>query len=906
MPSNIQIPNKPWLEPTDNIFKMLETSEDGLSISEVQKRLTQYGHNLLPQERPFSSLKIFFSQFASPLIYFLIFAGIVTLFLKDYNDAIVIFAAVVLNAIVGFFQENKASKALSRLRKVLKAKATVIREGFKKEIFQEELAPGDLIVLKSGDKIPADGRIFESKDFKVSEASLTGEWLAVDKNSQNLTKDFSVNDRTNMVHMGTIVENGFAKAIVTETGPKTEVGKVALLVRETQEEETPYQKKLIQFGKVIGLIIIILSFLIFVLGILKDRDFIEIFTTSVAIAVAAVPEGLPIAMTVVLALGMQRILKRRGLVRRLAAAESLGSTSIICVDKTGTLTEGKMEVAHIYTGAQELFYDRKDNIEAFKDGKESNRLNLEIVAMCSEAYIENPQEEKDKWILRGRPTDRALTSAAIEAGIFPDEFKKTHPQIDLLEFRPDKKNSASLNRFSETENILYVMGAPEKILEKSALIKLEGRMEEIDQDKFAELEKKYHQLTGQGLRVLATAYKIIPEKQTKIEDQMLSKLNLVGFIALKDPLRAETKAAFEEAKLAGLRPIIVTGDHRLTAKAIAQELNLPTQEENIMEGQELSRLSDAELKEKIDKIQIFARVEPSQKLKIIEAWQAKNQVVAMTGDGINDAPALKKADIGLALGSGTEVAKEVADIVLLDDNFSIIIAAIEEGRAIIDNIRKSIVYLISDSFSEIALIGLSLIFGWPLPVLAAQILWINLIEDGLPTIALAFEPKEKDLMTRKPHSRDLPLLTKDIKILIFIIALVSVVILLGLYYYLLNNTSYEIFHIRTVIFTALTILTLFNVFSCKSLRKNIWQISPLSNIYLFVAWLSGILVLLLALYLPILQEFLKTEPLNSKDWLFIVVLGIINIILIELTKKYFINKEKMETKRKIKTESIKI
>jgi len=878
-----------------DVFKKLSTTENGLTGQEAQDRLTQYGPNVLPKEKPFSSLKIFASQFKSPLIYFLILAGIVTLILSDYTDAIVIFLAVLLNSIVGFFQENKASKALEKLKEVLKIKATVIRDGSKKEVFQEYIVPGDAVIIKAGDKIPADVRIFEAKNLKVNEAILTGESIAVDKNVNIVEEGLPISDRTNILYMGTLVEDGFAKAIVTQTGAKTEIGKIAQLVKEIKDEKTPYQKKLINFGRLIGIIIIGLSLAIFILGLLRDTDFIEIFTTSVAIAVAAIPEGLPIAMTVVLALGMQKILKRKGLVRHLSAAEALGSTSIICVDKTGTLTEGKMELAHILTGTKELLYDGSQNFNEADEGQ-SHSLALRIASLCSEAYIENPQDEMVDWVIRGRPTDRALTYAAIQFGITKEDFEKDHPSINKLEFSPDRKISASLNHFNENENILYIMGVPEKIVQFSSSIELDGVTEKLDVAKANELESKFHYLLSKGLRVLATAYKKESKQVTEIREDLFSDLVFVGFLALRDPLRPETLQAMTEAKQAGLRPIIVTGDHRLTAKAIAQELNLPHEDQNIIEGAELENLTDEEFAAKIEAISIYARVEPAQKLKIIAAWQAKGMIVAMTGDGINDTPALKKADIGLALGSGTDVAKEVSDIVLLDDNFSVIVSAIEEGRAIIDNIRKSIVYLISDSFSEVALIGLSLFFGLPLPVLAAQILWINLIEDGLPTIALGFEKKEKDLMKRRPFSKDLPLLTRDMKLLIFIIAVLSVAILMLLYWYLLNFSGYEIIHIRSTIFAAMALITLFNVFLCKTFRKNIWQVDIFSNIFLSVSFFAGVIALIGALYLPILQELVRTVPLNLKDWLVILFLTLINVIFIEALKYYLIAKKNNDEK----------
>ena len=850
----------------DEAVKTLRSDiKEGLTGKEVEIRQREFGKNLLPEEKPLSKLKIFFGQFQSPLIYILIIAGIVTLILKDYTDTVVIFGAVFLNTLVGFIQENKASQALRALKKIVKHTAEVLREGNLKIIDSQEIVPGDIVILNPGDKVPADGRIIESYNVKINEMALTGEWLAAKKNPEVLSKEAPLADRDNMVYMSTVVENGKGKVIVTETGKNTQIGKVAIMIRETQEEKTPYQKKLAHFSKIVGIVIGVICIGIFIEGMVTGGEFVEMFTTAVAVAVAAIPEGLPVAMTVILALGMQRILKRKGLVRRLASAETLGSTSIICSDKTATLTEGKMKVA-------EVMGDKF--------------LALKTAVLTSEAFIENPDEPKEKWIIRGRPTDRALLEAGIEIGIDRKrEFEAK--KIAEIPFNPINKFSAALYQ-EKKENFLYVCGAPEKILELSNL---------SDSEK-EEWKEKLKNLAQKGLRVVATAYKSWIE-DGPLSTDLIRDLSFVGFITLKDPIRKEVKEAIKVCQQAGMKPIIVTGDHKLTTKAVAEELDLKIEEENILEGVELDKLSDKEFEKVLDKIQIYARVEPKHKLRIIEAWQKRGEVVAMTGDGINDAPALKQADIGLALGSGTEVAKEISDLVLLNDSFSIIVAAVEEGRAILDNIRKVTTYLLTDSFTEIILIGGSLLISWLtktpwfLPVIAVQILWVNLIEDGPLGLALAFEPKEKDLMQQKPGGHSIPLLTREMKGLIFIIGLVTDFLLLGLFFWLLKYSNYEFIHIRSILFTGLAIDSLFYIFSCKSLRQNLWQINLFSNKFLIFSWFFGILMLLLALYLPPLQILLKTAPLNFFDWQIILLLGFLNIFLIEATKWYFISKHKI-------------
>lgn len=854
----------------EKVAEILKTDpKEGLSEKEVEIRQKKFGLNKLPEEKPLPKVKIFLSQFQSPLVYILVIAGIVTLVLwrltgRDWTDTIIIFAVVFLITIFGYFQENKASNALRELKKVLKVRATILREGGRKEIFQENLVSGDIIILKAGDKVPSDGRIIESSNLKISEASLTGEWLAADKIVEILPRDTPLADRDNMVYMGTIVEDGEGKAIITEIGAQTEIGKVAVLIKETKEEKTPYQKKLAHFSKIVALLVGFISLSIFIVGIATGKEFVEMFITAIAVAVAAIPEGLPVAMTVILALGMQRILKRKGLVRKLASAETLGSTSIIATDKTLTLTQGKMEVAEVRA--------------------EDKNLALKIAVLCSEAFIENPQDLKPFWRVRGRPTDKALLLAGEEEGLRKLQLEKEFPEIDEIPFNSQNKFIATLHQTKEGK-VLFVSGAPEKIIELSL----------TDENTRSKLNQDLEDLTSKGLRVIAFGYKKTKETKLKIED--ISDLTFVGFIGLKDPLRKEVKEAIKICQKAGMKPIIVTGDHVLTAKAVAKELGLAVKKENIIEGKELDNISDKELEKKLDKINVFARVEPRHKIRIIGAWQAKNQVVAMTGDGINDAPALKKADIGIALGSGTEVAKEVSDLVLLNDSFSIIVAAIEEGRVILDNIRKVITYLLSSSFTEVILIGVSIVAKLPLPIIAVQILWVNLMTDGLPSVALAYEPKEKDLMTQKPVSRKASLLTREMKIIIFIIGIFTDLILLGLFFWLYNKFGKEnLIYVQTMIFACLGSNSLFYVFSCKSLRKNIWHINLFNNKVLLLGCLVGFLALVAALYLPVLQNVLKTVPLGFFDWLIIIGLGLINIAAIEAAKWYFIAKRKNNLK----------
>ncbi len=897
----------------ESVFQQVKTNKNGLSEKEAKHRLEKFGFNKLPEGKRLKGIRVFLNQFRSPLIYILVIAGFVTLILRHFTDSIVIFAAVFLNAGVGFFQENKASNIFDKLKTLVKETAIVVRENHKKKINQTYLVPGDIIVLHPGDKIPADARLIEVFDFKVNEAALTGEWLASEKSLKTLPEKTPVADRENMVYMGTVVENGKAKAVVVSTGVNTKIGEIAVSIREAEEEKTPYQKKLARFSKIVAAVVAFICSGIFIGGILTGKDVMEMFITAIAVAVAAIPEGLPVAMTVILASGMERISKRKGLVRKLIATETLGSTQIICTDKTGTLTEAKMQIAGVFTGTKELLSDGKRYSEKIdKNGLESHILALKIAALCNEAFVENTEAAMENWIVQGRPTEKALLLASIQAGIVREEIEKEYPRIDDLPFDPVYKYSASVHQLNESKDIIYILGAPEIILNDSGYLECDGREELLSPKKKNELTKKYENLDKKGLRVLATAYKkinkhiivskidkLIDSKQSigktekeKIYKEEFKDMVFVGFIALHDPLRADVKEAIKLCRKAGMRPIIITGDHPLTARTIAEELGFQIKEKNIIEGGKLDEMSDEEFKDKLENFEVYARVEPRQKLRIVSAWQEKGKVVAMTGDGVNDAPALKQADIGIALGSGTDVAKEASDLILLTDSFSIIVAAIEEGRAILDNIRKVITYLFSDVFTEIVLIGISVILKLPLPLLPAQILWINLVEDSLPAVSLAFEPKEKDVMARKPEDLRAPLLTKRMKAIIFIIGFITNFILFGLFLWLLSK-GLPIAEIRTIMFVALGIDSVFYIFSCKNLHKNIWNINIFSNLFLVAGWFFAIVMLLVGVYVPVFQKLLKTVPLNFFDWILVLFIGVTNLILIEFTKWLFIIKKKL-------------
>ena len=549
-------------------IKVLKTNRNyGLEEKEISVRQTEFGINALPEEKPLSWLKIFLSQFKSPLVYILMVAGFVTLFLKEYTDSIVIFGSAILNTIVGFIQENKASSALAKLKKISQTTALVLRDNNLKVINAKELVPGDIIILNAGDKIPADGRIIESHDLKINEMALTGEWLAAEKSIDPLDEKTPLADRDNLVYMGTVVENGKAKVVVTNTGIETEIGKITKIVKETKEEKTPYQKKIGKFSKILSLVIVASAIALFLEGVIKGRDLAEIFVTAIAVAVASIPEGLPVSLTVILSIGMQAILKKGGLIRKLAAAETLGSTSIIATDKTGTLTEGKMKVVSLITADEILFEKNKD----------SQDLLLRISTLCNEAFIENPKAKKEDLIIRGRPTDQAMLLAGLEGGLSKKALQKEYKEVDEIAFNSINKYAAYL--FQHTNrHVLYVCGAPERIFELST--KIDG--ETLTDKRKGLLEEELKKLTTKGLRVVAVSYRNVKAEEVSNAEALLNNLTFVGFIVLKDPLRKDVKKAIKTCKQAGVRIIMITGDHKLTAKSVAAELKLPTKENNII------------------------------------------------------------------------------------------------------------------------------------------------------------------------------------------------------------------------------------------------------------------------------------------------------------------------------------
>ncbi|MDD5098870.1 MAG: HAD-IC family P-type ATPase, partial [Candidatus Colwellbacteria bacterium] len=638
---------------------------------------------------------------------------------------------------------------------------------------------------------------------------------------------------------------------------------------------------------VIGIAVSVRVAAIFIEGIIAGRNPQEMFLISVAVAVAAIPEGLPIAMSVILAVGSQEILKKKGLIRRLASAETLGSTNIILMDKTGTLTQAKMELSGIFAG--DGLFDNKEE-KPGEDISDGAQKILKSAVLSSEAFIENFNGPVEKWIVRGRPTEKAIVESGIKAGLIKEEIQKKEPRIAELTFSSEWRYSGALHETEDGGLMIYSMGAPETVIEKSSRIERNGDVRGIRKEEKDFILNKANSLSAAGFRVLAAATKKVDGYQKKL-DRDISDMVFLGLLVFSDPIRGEVAHALNSCRKAGIRPIIVTGDNSSTAKSIANSLGFEASNEDIIEGSELEKMSDDDLFGRIENIKIFARVAPVQKLRIVNAWQKKGMVVAMAGDGVNDAPAIKKADIGIALGFGTDAAKEAADFVLLNDSFVVIETAIEEGRRILDNIKKVITYVLSDSFTETLLVGIAIALGLPMPVTAAQILWVNLIEDGLPSISLAFEPKEKGIMARRPNANG-SLLTREMKFIIFIIGIVTDMVLVGMF--LLMSGHADIATVRTAVFALLALDSLFYSISCKNLRKNIWNIDIFSNKLLIFSILFGFVALGVAIYIPWFNAILGTVPIGASLWAIIIGLAFVNIILIEVAKFYFIKTKQTE------------
>ena len=857
---NLSVQNKKfWQISAEETAQLLETNiENGLSMQEVKDRLDVFGRNTFETSKRTSKTKIFLSQLKSPLILILIVAGIVTLGISHYRDAVFIFIAVIVNSVLGFWQENKAENALAQLKTYLKQRARVIREGKEREINAEEIVPGDIIRLAQGDRVPADARIIFINDFQVDEAVLTGESLPIGKSTDSVSGLINIADQSSMIFAGTLVTQGVCAAIVCRTDAGTELGKIASLIAKTENEKTPLQKAISKFSIYLSILLGFLTLAVFVVGVFFGKPWLEMFLTAVAIAVSAIPEGLPISMTVVLAIGVERMAKRKGVVRKLIAAETLGGTTVILTDKTGTLTMAKMILSKIISF----------NL---------NEKQLLTYALTNTSVlIENPEDNPDLWRMNGRIMETTLVRSAGLRGISFSEITDKSHVLQTMPFNAVQKYSASLIK-DANEHLIVLLGAPDILLAQSSLSKQDKKkiLDQIDS------------LASSGERVLGLATKKIGHTKdfALSKDSNFSGLSFDGILTFRDPVRLRIKDVIERVRRAGIKTVIMTGDHRGTAIAVAKEIGLLADEKSVLDASELATLTDQSLRERLPFLTVVSRVTPFDKMRIVKLFQEAGEVVAMTGDGVNDAPSIKQANVGISMGSGTEVSQSVADLVLLDDNFETIVAAVEEGRQIFGNIRKVLVYLLSNTTDGLILIGGSILVGVPLPLNALQILWVNFFTDSFPAVAFAFE-KDEDGLSLKPNGKNMVLFNPLMKFLILIIGVLTSALLFAAYLILLR-LGFDPDIVKTFIFGAFGTYTLILALSVKSLEKSIFSYSLFSNKYLTGAIMLGLILMAVAIYVPGLQTLFNTVALPANWVIGIVLIGALNIILVEGAKWMF-------------------
>jgi Ca2+-transporting ATPase len=866
-----------------DVLKKLETSVKGLTEAEAADRIQKYGPNKLAEEGRIGRWELLLHQFTSPLIYILMLAAIVTFFLEEYKDTGVIVAVILLNALIGYTQELKAEKNVRALKKLVVAKARVIRDGRELEIDSEGLVPGDMVVLASGSKVPADLRLTKTLELRVEEAMLTGESLPAEKNPQPIPEDnLTSGDQINMAFMGTVVVNGRAKGVVVETGERTILGQIATQVQETLTLKAPLQEKFDRFAKKIGLVVLAASVLLFVAGILTGEKIKEMFMTVVAAAVAAIPEGLPVVVTITLAIGVTRMARRNAIVRRLPAVETLGSTTVIGSDKTGTLTKNEMTVKGVYAGDRVYEvtgegYEPKGEIllewltvDSHLD-PELERV-FRIGLLCNES---NLYEEEGVYRVDGDPTEAALIVSALKAGLDSEVERNNYPQIDIIPFESERGYMATLHRQGEKKWI-FIKGAPEKLFDICTTCS-GGPWEKVGHiaENFAR----------EGLRVLAMAYKEVPPETEELTHELLETgLVFAGLQGMMDPPRPEVIGAIEGCRKAGIRVIMITGDHAVTARTIARKLGIGGKEPGVLTGRELETMSDDDLFQRVREVSVYARVSPNHKLRIIQQLIRHGDIVAVTGDGVNDAPALKAAHIGVAMGqTGTDVAREAADMVLADDNFTSIFNAVEEGRIVFDNLRKVTFFLIPTGIAAILSILGSVLFGLPLPYLPAQLLWINLVSNGLQDVALAFEPGEKGVLTRPPRDPREGIMSRTlIERTVLVSLLISIGVLWEFWQALEQGASLE--KARTLSMTTMVFFQFFQAWNSRSEYQSIFRLSPVSNPFLFYGMIAAVLSQLVVVYVPSLQWVFRTEPISGAEWLQILLLALTVVVVVEADK----------------------
>ncbi|MGL4818994.1 MAG: calcium-translocating P-type ATPase, SERCA-type [Bacilli bacterium] len=879
----------------------------GLSEFEVQARRKTHGANELVEQKKRPAWLVFVAQFNDFMVYILLGAMLISMFFGDWIDAIAIIAIVILNGVLGFFQEFRAEKSLKALKALAAPLVNVKREREWHKIPSRELVPGDVVKFGSGDRIGADLRIIEANNLQIEESALTGESVPSEKKQSAITEvDVQLGDQSNMAFMGTLVTSGTGVGVVIGTGMKTAMGRIATLMEDTNEMETPLQRRLQNLGKVLIVVALLLTLFVVGLGVYGGQDLIQMFLAGVSLAVAAIPEGLPAIVTVALSLGVQRLIKRNAIVRKLPSVETLGCTTVICSDKTGTLTENKMMVTHLYTNGRTYnvtgkgyepegnFYTRDATISLDRETAVMQLLTYGYLASNADLRLEN-----ERFILDGDPTEGALVCAAQKAGIKKSTLDQTFERVKQFPFDSARKMMSVLVRDRFGRQYVIVKGAPDVVLPRCTSVWHDGRTQRMSLRSMSMIEERVDEFTSGALRTIAIAFReVTGENRVQTAEDAESNLVFLGVQGMIDPPRKEVKRAVEECHEAGIKTVMITGDHRNTAEAIARELGILEDSSVVVEGKELDLLTQNELEEVVEDIAVFARVTPEHKLRIVRAFQTKGHVVAMTGDGVNDAPAIKQADIGIAMGiTGTDVAKEAASLVLLDDNFTTIKTAIKEGRNIYENIRKFIRYLLASNVGEILVMLFAMMLGLPLPLIPVQILWVNLVTDGLPAMALGMDQPESNLMKVPPRNMKEGIFARGMAWKIFsrgfligVITLIAFIITNNMHP---NNLEYA----QTVAFTTLVFSQLLIVFDCRSERSILFR-NPFENKYLVGAVLVSLLLMFVVIYYPPLQSVFHTQAIATREWLLIAGLaGIPTFLLAGISTLDFVKHKKKQVQK---------
>lgn len=877
--------------PTDEVIGLLDSDKGkGLDLFEVDNRQKHFGPNVITGKKGKGPLLRFLLQFHQPLIYILLAAGIVTALIREWVDAGVIFGVVLVNAFIGFIQEAKAVKAIEALARTMTTEATVLRAGGKQYISSAEVVLGDIVLLQSGDKVPADLRLFQTRDLQLDESALTGESVPVEKKPDVLDHDTGLADRRNMAYASSLVTYGQGGGIVVAIGTKTEVGRISELISSTEALETPLTRKIARFSHILLYAILALASLTFIVGFVRGQSASEMFVAAVALSVGAIPEGLPAALTITLAIGVARMARRQAIIRKLTAVETLGSTTVICSDKTGTLTKNQMTVQEILAGGERFEVTGAGYTPSGRILRQASPVDaaefpalmecLKAGLLCNDSLL---LEKENRWAVQGDPTEGALLVSAVKAGLDMATVRRELPRIDAIPFESQHQYMASLHDGgTDNSGIIYVKGSVEAIMERCvSSFDVAGRPAVLSSER---IHRAVEEMAAKGLRVLAFARGEIRQGTTGLNHpDVASGMTFLGLQGMIDPPRQEAILAVQQCHTAGIRVKMITGDHALTASSIAQQVGIHNPS-TVINGKALMEISDRELIDVADRTSVFARVAPEQKLRLVEALQAMGNVVAMTGDGVNDAPALKRADIGVAMGvTGTDVAKEAADMVLTDDNFASIKAAVEEGRGIFDNLTKFIVWTLPTNLGEGLVILAAIFAGVELPILPVQILWINMTTAVLLGLMLAFEPKEPGIMTRMPRDPKTPILTGMLIWRIFIVGLLLLAGAFGLFEWELM-TGASMAEARTVAVNVFVVVQLFYLFNCRSLMKSISRIGFFSNPYVFGGVTIMLVLQVMFTYLPAMNLMFHSAPIDLNAWAKIVAAGVITYMIIEFEK----------------------